>query len=486
MWSRRFVIPKVNLCAAFALALLTAVSAKADDAVSVAVVPFDEEGAPARDLSAAVELELEFEDHLFLTPWAPLVEEVGTRRVGDVSTATLAKAMVNNNIRAVLRAEPVKDHPGVLVLYLHRAPEGDVVLAQPIRLADAIKDPRSQAVNPVSAALRDLELLTPLSERGINASLYEFLGEEPPEEEGRRPIGAEPEAEPETTGGTEPEDTAPDAIEPDMEPDEIEPEAAPEEEPPPFAKFVRVAAYYSPSFFYYRACQPGVVDFFGQCEAAATSRESTELPLLMLGSGTIFAESFALPFVGFAASASASFTQITTNNNSIDPFTTLQVGSDVAVIPNYQFKLGDAGVRVGARLGYGLSLGLTEDHRNALNVTLLPSHDSHQLLVGARVAAGLAGGFEVSVDVDAIPFAFHSERPDAVGTPTISYGTRGRINADVLVFSGLRVSVFAEGTALRVDTEGPGDRLTRAQEPFIGGDLILVTARAGIGLGFGL
>lgn len=465
------------------LCLIGAPLARADEPVTVAVVPFDDEGTPARDLSAAVELELEFEEHLLLTPWKPLVEAVGTRQVGDVSTATLGSAMVDKGIRAVLRAERVEENPDVLMLYLHRAPEAEVVLALPLRIKEAIKNPRQVAVVPVSAAIRDLELLTPLSERAITAVLYEFLGDEAPEPEGRTPLGTEPESEPEK--GPE---AAPDEPMPTPEPAEGEPESGPEAPPAatPFADYVRVAAYYSPTFFYYRACQPGVVDFFGQCEAAATSRDSTELPLLMLGSGAVFAESFAIPFVGIAAAASASFTEVRTNNGSIDPFTTLQIATDIAVIPHYQFNLDDVGIRVGARLGYGLSMGITEDHRNALNVTLLPSHDSHQLIVGARLAAALAGGFEVSVDLDSIPFAFHAERPDVVGTPSVSYGTRGRINADVLVFAGLRVALFVEGTALRVDTEGQGDRLTRALEPFIGGDLILVSARAGVGVGFGL
>lgn len=479
-------MPTATALQAMAFASLTLLCAlgasplRADEAVTVAVVPFDDEGTPARDLSAAIELELEFEEHLLLTPWKPLVEAVGTRRVGDVATSTLGSAMADLKIRATLRAERIEDKPDVLMLYLHRAPEADVVLALPIRLKEAIKNPRQVAVIPVSAALRDLELLTPLSERAIKAILYEFLGEEAPEPEGRTPLGAEPESEPETA----PDE--PEAAEPESEPEATEPEGGPPAAVTPFADFVRVAAYYSPTFFYYRACQPGVVDFFGQCEAAATSRDSTELPLLMLGSGTIFAESFAIPFVGVAAAASAAFTEVRTNNGSIDPFTTLQIATDIAVIPHYQFNLDDVGIRVGARFGYGLSMGITEDHRNALNVTLLPSHDSHQLLVGARLAAALAGGFEVSVDLDTIPFAFHAERPDIVGTPSFSYGTRGRINADILVFAGLRVGLFVEGTALRVDTEGPGDRLTRALEPFIGGDLIIVTAKAGIGVGFGL
>lgn len=459
----------------------------------VMVLPFADDG-PARELSDALELELELAETVLLSSPRALYDELDADVLRPDARRELPRERVADAL-ALLEQQAlvyaVVDGDDV-VLALFRTNDAAIVWAERLGLPDAQADVRALA-GRVRDALGDLHVRRRLPDDELVA-----LGlrrppprEAPAPDEGKAATGAS-EADA-NEGARASADAAGDSPKPVVD--------APL--PAGLDRLGRVTLSYAPSFLYYRACQPAdptrYVLFACDAKPGVPSTEVVVNPFEAPLGGALHLELFPLPFVGVGASASlgtATLRATVGDGQDVaslnpDTFRTVAGSASAAAVLRLPFGGAALGGAAGVRAGYHLAWAVTDEVRLATGARdilfpLLPTYFSHHALLGAEVEVGLGALVRLSLEADGL-FGPHLEGPVVVGKDPFAVGGRARLGLDVEVASGLIVSAALEGRALSVGSEGTAPevhRYTLALEPFESGQLVIADARFGVGLGY--
>lgn len=459
---------------------LLAGPASARRPLPVMVLPFAAEG-PGRDLSDALELELELSESLLLSSPRALAGELDEGALEPRALRTrgmerLADALALLEQQALVYGVVDGDE---VALALFRTNDAAVVWAERVPVEGALEDVRALAARVVTA-------LDELHERQRlpDDELVSLGLREPP------PPAASPTA------------PAPDVAQPSSP--ATPPDAAVSQRlPAGLDRFGRVTLSYAPSFRYYRACQPAdpraYVPFVCPEKAGVPSTEVVVSPLEAPLGGALHAELYPLSYLGLELSATLGTATLRAtvgdgqDVRSLTPDTFASVGGELtsAVVARLPFGSPALGGAASLRGGYHLAWAVTDEvtldtGARRILFPLLPSYFSHHALLGGGVEVGLGALVRLALDADAL-FGPHLEGPVLVGKDAFAAGARARLALDVELAAGLVVSAALEGSAVSAGSQGTAEgvyRYTLALEPFDSGQVVVAHARFGIGIGY--
>lgn len=460
--------------------LLVAGPSLAKRPVPVTVLPFAPEG-PARELSDAVELELELNEALVLSSPKALYEELGEREIAELNPERLADALALLEQQALLYGVPLPG--GEVVIVLFRTNDAALVWAERTDVSAALAEVPALSARLVDALVVLHESTRLSDEELVRLGLKEpVAGEEPKPAAEPAPLASEP---PVTQTAADVDDDTDASL------------------PAGLDRFGRVKLSWAPSFLYYRACQPAdpavYVPFSCEEAAGVPSLEVLVSPLETPLGAAAQLELYPLPFVGLEVNGSVFTARLAATvggdqkvaSLTPNPFST--TAGEVAAALVLRAPFGDEGFggAASARVGYHLGFAVTDEvtldtGSRTIRFPLLPTYFSHHALVGAGGQLGFGDVLRVSLDVDAL-FGPHLEGPVQVGKDAFATGGRARFGVDLDVGAGLLVTTSLEGAAVSVSSSGTADnvyRYTLALAPYDSGQLTVADARFGIGLGY--
>ena len=472
-------LPAVVFAAALCALTLSSASVRAADLVKVAILPFGPEGSEERTLSDGVNFELELSEDLLLMPAAePTAALGGTPWLAEPGDVTAALA--GNRIDAAVRLAEID---GNRFLFVHRAKDDAVVFVEPY---DASVGARDLAAR-VTSVLSELDTLPALSARAVAGATATVDDAETPRPRARRRPRATP---------------APDTLQDGADPKSGDKPKGDlpawlDAEGKPFDRVGRVALTWSPTYLSYSACQPAgtSVPFLCAPEEGTRPTRTTILPWGAFVGGGASVELYPwLPYLGLAIDVSAFSASVETSAPELfnpDIINVLGGQGSVMALGRGAITLFDwLGLGLGLRAGYQLLFSVADPHEvvlgngNVYALTLIPSYLTHALATGVTGQVELGEYARVALDVDLIPFALHTETPTTVGDSPFGLGGHTKLQVDVDLLFGFILSASAEASAISVRTVGPGTRHTRGLELFNSGDVTVVTARGGVGVGY--
>lgn len=473
------VMPAAALAVLALLALLAARPAVAEGELIPVVVAAFGESEPQVRLLRAAELELQLVEELVVSDDRDLRAELGSDDVAGADPERLADALARLEQQALVYAVPPPYADGELIIAVFRTNDAAVVFARLIDVGEALQRPGAALTRDLAEAVRTLHTRERLGDDELAAlGLRSF-----------EPAAPEEPAAP-------PEEPAPE-------------EPAPEEPPPADApapalagELGRFAVTLSPTFLYYRACQPA--DPKRTAPFACTSREDTPDIAVLIDplSSPVAAEAHLeltpLPWLALEARGSALYARLQAATRgqrlealSPNPFAVLAGHGLLAASLRLPFGSPELGGAAGLRAGYHLAWAFADEQvlevgARRLKFPLLPSYASHHALLGGSAVLAVGDALRFTLDVDGL-LGPHLEGPNRVGASALALGGRAHLGFDVRLLLGLYASFFLDVSALSVGTSGvfeQAPRYTLALEPFDSGQVLLAFARAGIGLGW--
>lgn len=471
------------------LLVLPTAPALAKRPVPVMVLPFASEG-PARELSDALELELELHESLVLSSPQPLYAELDDRELNEGELRDLDKERVADAL-AILEQQALLY--GVMqgddvVIVLFRTNDAAIVWAERTSVSDGSKNVNELSARAIEALAKLHERMRLGSEELIALGLEQPAPEPPVTTTTTRDNAAESDASAgEGVNGSDGE----------LEDDDDGASRAGSD------RLGRLVLAWAPSLLYYRACQPADPDSYVPFSCAekpgVPSTEVLVSPLQAPLGGAAQLELYPLPFVGLEVGASLFSAKLRATVADDDDVVSLTpddfytVGGDVTAALALRLPFGDHGFGGGVALRAGYHLGFAVTDEVVLDTgvrkilfPLLPTYFSHHALVGIGGELGFADLLRVSLDADGL-FGPHLEGPVQVGNDAFAVGGRARLGIDVHVGGGVLLATMFEGSAVSVGSSGTAPdvhRYTLALEPFESGQLVVADARFGIGIGY--
>jgi hypothetical protein len=460
---------------------------------ALAIAPFGAPGSKDRDLSEALLLELTLDETLVVSPGDSVLDNLGMDPAEAVPD-DISAVLLQEEMTALLRAEPIEGRPGAIVLLVHRASDGRIVHGIVVELDAALLDPVPLSTE-LSAAMGDIDALSPLSPAALTAlrippTVATTTPDETPPTDGAKPTtmrdaDAKPTTTPSTGAQSKPEDVA----------------APSTAEAPrwPFDRVLRLVVSTAPVYMRYEACQPTTSALPFMC-AAKEGVPSTTTTILPHGAPLSLAGSLEatpwVPYVGLQIDALVYSTRLALKgaeglyDGGRTDFGVMGGTFTSAFSVKGAFALGSVGVAAGARAGYALVFALAEAHYiegpPRYDVVLLPSFFTHAAALGLTSTVSFAPWVRVAADLDLLPVVLQVENGTTVSAQPFLFGAgaRGKLQLDIDIVFGLIASISLEGSTVSARGIGEGTRVTRALVPFRDGVVGVTTVRGGLGLGW--
>jgi len=473
---------------AFVVVLLTLLASESVLAAprSLAIAAFGAPGSKERELSDAVILELTLDESLFVTPADKVLDNLGMDPAeaipDDISAVLLQEEMV-----ALLRAEPIDGRPGALVVLLHRATDGRIVHGLVVEVEPALKDPVPLSTE-LAAAMADIDALAPLSPAALTA-----LRLPPP-----APSSTTPTTDPAPDGTPAPTKEKPATATPATE---AKPGEAPTDDKArwPFDRVLRLVVATAPVYMRYEACQPTTSALPFSC-AAKEGVPTTTATVMPHGAPLSLAGSLEatpwIPYVGVHIDALVYNTRLRlVGGEGLYDGGRTDIGVTGGTFTSAfsvkgAFAFGIVGLAAGVRAGYALVFALAEPHYipgpPRYDVVLLPTFFTHAAALGLTGSISVARWVRVQTELDLLPVVLQVENGTSVSAQPFLFGAggRGKVQLDVDIVFGLIASLSLEGSTVSSRGLGVGTRITRGLEPFRDGVVGVTTVRGGLGLGW--